>query len=196
MASSSKLLALGLMLLLASCGEDGGNAPVPGGCNPCRIFGTNSASDGNIGGISGADQRCMTDANYPGDGQFKALMVDGSERRACSSASCSNAGFSEGVDWVLYRNTSYTRNDGTAIGSTNSKAIFDFPLTNAFTSVSRNSYTGLKSDWMVGEHCLQWSANGAEEADVADAGLTTSGAISNQANVQCVSNLYLICVEQ
>lgn len=193
-----QLLMFSLLAFAVACGQDG-KAPIltpRSGCNPCKVFVTNSGDDGLMGGITGADQRCMTDGNFPGSGTYKALIVDGINRRACSSASCASSSWREGIDWTLYPNTSYTRVGGTAIGTTTSAGIFSFPLTASFVAGNHNSYTGLKSDWTTGQHCNSWNANGAETADVADAGLTTSGAISNQSGVQCVSNLYLICVEQ
>lgn len=67
-----------IMILLSSCGGKGGNSNeenslevIPSGCNPCRIFTTSAATSGQMGGVSGADQKCMTDANYPGSGNFK-----------------------------------------------------------------------------------------------------------------------------
>lgn len=124
------------------------------------------------------------------------MIVDGVDRRACNTSSCVNNSWREGVDWVLYPNTKYTRVDGTEIGSTTESALFSLPLTNSFSELSgTNSYTGLKTDWTVGEHCSEWTSYN-EEAHVADAGLSSVGGISHMANASCVSSLYLICVEE
>ena len=60
-----------------------------------RIYLTTSViTGGNLGGISGADARCSSDGNKPSTGTYKAMIVSGTTRRACSTAN-SGGGSSE-----------------------------------------------------------------------------------------------------
>ena len=84
----------------------------------------------------------MTDSNYPGSGTYKALITDGTNRVACTSANCATGGAGENINWVLTPSTEYFRTDGTTeIGVTTSAGIFSFPLSNAITA-SGVAWTG------------------------------------------------------
>ncbi len=103
------------------------------------IFRTALTFNGNLGGIAGADQKCMTDANYPGSGTYKAFIVDGVNRIASITP-----GQGDGqVDWVINADTSYYRPDGfTLIGIANSKALFSANLTNTISATGINFWSG------------------------------------------------------
>ncbi len=89
----------------------------------------NGDFDSGSGGAAGADAFCMGDANYPGSGTFKALIVEGGlGRTACSTADCSG-GSSEHIDWIISANTTYYQDDETTeIGTTRSTYVFHEPL--------------------------------------------------------------------
>ncbi len=70
-----------------------------------RMFLTNSTTAG-LGGITGMDNICNNDTFRPDtEKTYKALIVDGTNRRACSTANCTAT--SENIDWVLKPNTTY-----------------------------------------------------------------------------------------
>ncbi|HLD45750.1 MAG TPA: DUF1554 domain-containing protein, partial [bacterium] len=65
-----------------------------------KIFVTDATYNGNLGGVAGADALCEADANKPATGTYKALIVDGVARVACTTANC-GGGAGENIDWVL-----------------------------------------------------------------------------------------------
>ena len=55
----------------------------------CRIFASAANATVNAG-VAGLDANCAADANKPsGGGTYKALVSNGTNRRACTTASCS-----------------------------------------------------------------------------------------------------------
>lgn len=179
-----------LSLIVCSCGFSGGSAPNLFG--NMRIYITSSTYTGNLGGTSGADAKCMADANYPGEGNFQALLSDGSSRTTAT-------------DWVLIAGVKYVReSDGEVIGTTNNQSVFSFPLTNSFiTSGSTKPYwSGLKADWTgesgVVDNCQNWtSANSIYSGHVGRAEDTASSAIFDSGTFPtCNTSVSLICVEQ
>src|SRR6185369_3589397 len=84
-------------------------------CNPCKIFITANnyrpAFDFyGINGVNSADTKCGAEAvTMSLSGTYKALIVDGTNRIACTSANCSGTGNAEHVDWVLRANTAYSQ---------------------------------------------------------------------------------------
>ncbi|MBX3721187.1 MAG: DUF1554 domain-containing protein [Turneriella sp.] len=129
-----------------------------------KIYVTNSAYNGNLAGISGADAKCNSgDANKPGGaGNFKAMLTDSGSntlRRACTTSYCSGTttGISEGIDWVLRPNTTYLRAlDGLPVFTANYNGIFDFStnnFTNAIHTTSFQVWTGINfgvgGEWTI-----------------------------------------------
>lgn len=96
------------------------------------MFATQAVVNGNFGGAAAGDAACNADSNKPSSGTFKALMVEDSGARAASPA----------ADWVLQANTTYGRADGTIIGTTDSSALFNLPLTNAIAP-GKSYWTGI-----------------------------------------------------
>ncbi len=138
----------------------------------------------------------MADANYPGSGTYKALIVDGTNRIASLT---NNVGDGQ-VDWVLKASTDYTRVDGTSIMTTNLNSIFVFgTLTNSFASSGTSLRTGFRSGWTTnaGDHCTAWTTNsGAVFLRIGDPTSTTSNSI-NFGNGNCSAvGRTLVCVEQ
>ncbi|MDA1353173.1 MAG: DUF1554 domain-containing protein [bacterium] len=173
-------------------------------CRTLIVFRSNSSSDGNLDGISGADALCMADANKPDDGHtYNAFLVDGVDRRACSSGNCVTNGIDENIDWVLKPNKEYRRSDGGApIGTTNASGIFGFPVGNSLTSSSSAIWTGFVSlgNWTtnVASNCERWTNNASGDGGIGSTGATNSSLI-NSGNLACdggQGNMWLMCVRQ
>ncbi len=172
-----------------------------GPCNPCKIFITaaNNQPSVDFTGITGADARCMSDANHPGTGTYRALLVSPGVRVACTSANCSG-GPAEHTDWVLRANTTYKRqSDGLTIMTTNANGIHDFgaPLTNPIGTGVAGWWTGLNSNWTSNSACTgnTWSST-AGNGNFGDPNMTTGGSISNGLDGCTTTGSKLLCVEQ
>lgn len=165
---------------------------------PKRIFVTTSAFyNGNLGGASGADTKCMTDASKPNSSTYKAMIADGSTRRACTTANCSG-GISENLGWVLLPNQAYVRSDGvTPIATTNSAAIFTFPLTNAIQASGTNIWTGLAIDFTNNGPgtCTGWTTT-AGNGSSGTSGATNNTSINAVASQPCGGSISIYCIEQ
>lgn len=175
-------------------------------CNPCKIFVTATATQGNFGSSAVADQICANDVNKPNDGDlYKALVAYGNgSRRACTTANCATGGLNENVDWVLHASTSYTRVDGTAIATTDGAGIFtSFPLANAVSTTALEAWTGFTNatPWTSAstDNCTNWTS----AAPAGPPGGTT-GVINVTANYgsvfafnyACNQSKRFICVQQ
>ncbi len=152
-----------------------------------KIFVTSTSSTGNLGGISGADATCASEATMFGyTGTYKALL--GSASRSTSS------------NWVLAANTLYVQagNTSNVIGTTNSSAIFTFPLTNSFGTISTTSWTGLTSAWAVAsDTCLNWTDTVGVNGNTGINNATDSTAIAEASPEYCGTvPQTLICIEQ
>jgi hypothetical protein len=179
----------------------------PGGSNPnskplgLRIFVTNATFIGNLGGIGGADFNCVADSANPmgpGNGNWKALIVDSNSiRRACLTANCVN-GSSENVDWALKPNTTYFRPNGVLIGTTNSAGLFNFPLNASIADLAnQTAWTGLNSDWTTSSTCTNWIDGGdANYGYVGAVDKDDLQAIYSNPNIKCNTSRHLYCVEQ
>ncbi len=227
---NAKSLKITLALILISvalfitCGRPTGIAPgvvqggppgiVPGtepgtggNQNSCvsahKMFLTAATYDGNLGGVTGADAKCMSDANYPGVGTYHALITDGTTRVACSTPDCTG-GISEHVDWVLLANATYCRTDGTIeIGTTSNIGLINYPLANTISASTNTIWTGLHIGWTDNLDCSHWSDNATgpsrpHNGNMGDATSTTDAFVdSNSDNSATCNNLKsIICVEQ
>lgn len=167
--------------------------------NSYKIFVTAAAFHGNFGTTTQADSLCLSDFNYPGTGNYKAMLVyeDGS-RRACLTSNC-GGGVAEHVDWVLKENTTYTRLDGTVIATTNSNGIFTFPLTNSFFGTATYVWTGIFTGWITqaDNTCVNWTSTANMAPPAGYAGKTEnkdSTALIFGNN--CSQSNHLLCVQQ
>jgi len=174
MASISKFFVLTALALLSSCGKDG---PAPSlGCSKCRVFLTAATFDGNMNGVTGADDLCMADANKPADGEYMANLTD-----------FTNRAFD--IEWVFRPNTPYYRPDGTLIGTTGSDGLLVLPLTNAISTVNATVWTG------GSPNCNFWSsASGASSSFAGTSNSTTTPTTGIFQACSTMSRLY--CVEQ
>ncbi len=71
-----------------------------------RIFLTATTYNGDLqgaeaNGILGADSKCEADGNKPTTDIYKAFLVDGVNRRVCTSHNCGTDGALENLNWVL-----------------------------------------------------------------------------------------------
>ena len=165
-----------------------------------RIYLTTSViTGGNLGGISGADARCSSDGNKPSTGTYKAMIVSGTTRRACSTANC-GGGSSENIDWVLKPSTKYYRADGTTeIFTTNAAGIFVYgTATNTISNVSLGVWTGLNIDWTnTAGDCTAWTSTAGTTGRGSAAFNTSDDMISIDQAAACTASAYsLYCVEQ
>jgi len=194
-----KLVLILCSLLQLSCGKDGGLAPRLAGSvvsvsRENIIFVTTSTYDGNLGGIAGADSKCNTDIGKPSNsGIFKALIV-GSTRVACTTTNCVG-GAAENVDWPMTPDTTYTRSDGTIIGTTNSSSIFIGALDNQILPTSEEVMTGLNTGWVASDNCTDWSDSNAHGYYYGFSDRTNSTSYSYSVNYCGILNR-LYCVSQ
>ncbi len=170
-----------------------------------RIFITAATYDGNLGGVAGADAKCQADANRPNASTYKALLVDGYYRVACTQGN-ENCAASQHVDWVLAANTVYVRSNGSAIiGTTTSAGIFSWSggaLSNSIGPDVATAYTGLGSDWTrypgCGTYCdCTWFTKNTsgDSSSIGQAASLTSNMIV-LGTASCSTSHVLYCVEQ
>ncbi len=143
---------------------------------------------GSPSGINGADQRCP--------GGYKALIVDGAVRRACTSPNCTTSGISENIQWVIRPNITYLRGDlFTIIGTANFNGIVPLPLTTSITGAADTAWTGLEIDWTTNSNtCGDWSSIGS--LGQYGSGSSTGGFSISTTSTLCLSALSVYCVEQ
>lgn len=109
-----------------------------------KTFITAATYTGNLGGVSGADAKCMADSAHPDAAlplasrrTFKALVVQNNVRQYFSSNNSSGI-----VDWPFAVNTTYYRIDGmTAIVTTDGTRTFS-TLTNSIDVTSNDAWLG------------------------------------------------------
>lgn len=149
-------------------------------------------------GISMFDDVCAQDATDKNlSGTFKALVTDGSSRRACSTSNCSG-GAGERLDWPLATRMEYRREDKTTIiGKTDKTGRLNFPLTNAFSATAETIWTGIGSGWLADQHCLGWTSDAfGNSARTGLANSTGSAAINGGPTANCSMNDYkFLCVQ-
>jgi|GEM_PF-6556883 len=107
-------------------------------------FVTTNTSNGNLGGVSGADAKCMADPGHPDAALplgsrrvFKAFVVDSGVRQYSSSANALGI-----VDWPLAVNTTYYRANGTTpIMTTDASRNFS-TMANSVDGTANESWFG------------------------------------------------------
>jgi hypothetical protein len=172
------------------------SSPPPGPPPTYRIFVTTNNFNGDIG-ISGADLNCQSEGDGIAAGRtWKAMLVDGTNRRACSFANCPS-GISENHNWVLKPNAAYVRPSGTLIGNTNDRALLTFPLSNSIGESVVQPWTGLNTDWTTDgtNNCNGWTNAGSYTGAYGQDINSDAGAIRFDSSM-CASARPLYCVEQ
>lgn len=143
-------------------------------CTTCKIFVTTSSYSGNLGGVSGADSKCNSDAQASG-GVYKALLGGRS-------------------DWPLQANRDYVNTSSQPIGTTNGSSQFNFNLTSAIGTGT--VWTGLASSWANFNTCSGWTtSSGGANSNVGSAS-SISSSMLNQSIVGCNTTAKLYCVQQ
>ena len=114
-------------------------------------FVTTNTYNGNLGGVSGADAKCMADPGHPDAAlalgsrrAFKAFLVVLTERQYFASTNALGI-----VDWPLASNTTYFRANGTTpIMTTDSNRTFS-TLANSVDGTTNESWLGTlgRTDW-------------------------------------------------
>ncbi|TGL03565.1 DUF1554 domain-containing protein [Leptospira bouyouniensis] len=165
-------------------------------CIKCIIFVTQNGYPANIGKASNFDSSCQSDPNYPGSGNFKAMVVDGVSRRASIT---SNLGDGQ-IDWVFKANNAYIRPNGINIETSNPNGLFTSTISTPITSITSDHWTGLELDWttFLDGACLKWTTNSASELGIAgDAYTQDILTLTRGKGLQhCSINRQLVCVEQ
>ncbi|TGK87706.1 DUF1554 domain-containing protein [Leptospira noumeaensis] len=165
-------------------------------CIKCIIFITQNGYPANIGKASIFDSSCQSDPNYPGTGNYKAMVVDGISRRASLTA---NLGDGQ-IDWVFKANQAYIRPGGVNIETSNANGLFTSSLSTPITSVSSDHWTGLNPDWTsyLDGACLKWTTNATFELGMTGDGYTQDivTLTAGRGLQQCSVNRELVCVEQ
>jgi len=156
-------------------------------------------------GLTVADGYCVTDANKPTWGTYKALLADNTTRVATTT----------GLDatgqtaWILLPNTEYYLKTGTApytnqVFTTNAWGTFTFgTLTTPFGSATPpGHWTGLNGDWTTAANtCTNWTQNGVggppNETTIGAGNSSSSTSISNGvSDCNTTTTRHLICVQQ
>lgn len=168
-----------------------------------RIFLSATTHDGNFATIAAADSICNNDANRPATtSTYKAFLVDGTNRNACTSTNCATNGILENVDWVLQPNTTYYRSNGTTpIFTTNAAAIATFNFTNSFTGTAAVYWTGMRgtpNTWQgsTANRCNFWTDGSAGFQGGTGLGNAVDNSGIRNTSPNCNVLQSLLCVEQ
>ena len=170
----------------------------------CYLFFTDTAYNGNLGGISGADSKCNSDINKPNGNNYKAVLVDGVNRQACKQSHycMTNPTTNPGetlIDWVLYPNQAYKRADNSSLGTTNASGTFDTNFTNKLSTSVTGFWTGMDSSWKVNNRdCDHWTSdsNLLPNAFNGNGQVQNPGSAFGYGYTACSATLPILCAEQ
>ncbi|MCR9143714.1 MAG: DUF1554 domain-containing protein [bacterium] len=157
----------------------------------CYMYSATNAATGwsgsAVGGIPGADAKCLAEVpgGLPAGSQYRAMLMAAGVR-------------TQSLDWTLQPSMEYRLQDGTTVvGVTNSAAVLDFPLTNAFGAFF-NMWTGFTrtnaTTWTPGNDCVAWTAITLGSSGARNN--TATNFIENDPNRPCGSAAGLYCVQQ
>lgn len=150
------------------------------GYKPFNVFGSS--------GLARADDICKKDSNKPNKqgAEFKALLGTNSRRLG-------------GSDWVLKKNSTYYRPDGTLIGKTkNNSDWFEFPFYNPIAGSNVRVATGLEDDGSVAsDNCNSWvSGKSNDKTTRGRSNAINSESIEDSSSQECDDDYAIYCVEQ
>ena len=139
-------------------------------------------------GLARADDICEKDSNKPNKqgAEFKALLGTSSRKLG-------------GSDWVLKKNSTYYRPDGTLIGKTkNNSDWFEFPFYNSIAGSNVIVATGLEDDGSVSsDNCNSWvSGKSTDETIRGRSNAINSESIEDSSPQDCDEDYAIYCVEQ
>ena len=155
-----------------------------------KIFITASSFTGNLGGVSGADSLCNSDANKPDASIYSALLF------------ATTRTFSAG--WPLLPNTPYYRDDGTTLISTTdssgrlmaagSNSPSDTRIDKAWTGMRLDPWCSTLSNctWTCGD----WTNGSSGWGDTGRDFLSDAYYSFANTNSGCSTPRYLYCVQQ
>ncbi|MEQ9362884.1 MAG: DUF1554 domain-containing protein [Leptospirales bacterium] len=195
------LTAAALALAAAQNVSSGGSSSTAcSGSGHCILFVPAANAIVNTG-VSGLDSQCNSAADKPsGGGTYKAMVADGTNRIACTTANC-GTGTGEHTDWVLKPSKEYRRSDGsTVLGTTTANGVFSFPLTNAIKTAvvgTNSTRTGLETNWTSSANdCSNWGDNTAGSSSAGGLHDQTNSNLLNIGTSGCSNASKVICVEQ
>ncbi|WCL50622.1 DUF1554 domain-containing protein [Leptospira sp. GIMC2001] len=218
-----KILAISAIFFLNFCAEEkkGDDSTLAallllsgsGGSNTValpekKMFLTSTQYSGNLGGVTGADEKCNSDSRKPsGSSSFKAYIFNGSTRSVERSGSTYIL-----TDYPIAANTVYVRLDGEIIGATGSNRAFSESIDNFFISNNAN-LTDTRTEFWVGlmsagsssstaevrNTCSEWTSNSILSNGgygiTGDSGSKGIYFFNNESRV-CNVNRPLLCIEQ
>lgn len=161
-----------------------------------KLIFVSNLTQGNLGGISGADSLCNSDSNKPvNTGSYKALIVHPGVRVASVTA---NTGDGQ-IDWVLLPNQLYTRSTGLPIMTTNAASIYLFGpnLANSVYTAGDAIWTGFSAanDWTADGGCTGWTVTGGNGPYSVGNSVTFQSLLFG-GSIVCTNNGRLYCVQQ
>lgn len=166
------------------------------------LFVTQGTYNGNLSGVTGADTICSNEKtnNYSSlpTGTYKALVVAGATRRACTTANC-GGGSAENSNWVfLVSQAYYHPSTNEMVFTTNAKGIIDFPISSQLDTGSKTWWTGLDTDWTdPNENCNNWTNTGFTGYSGKSADSTLNFISTGLGGTSlCTATKNLICIEQ
>lgn len=166
-----------LLLALAAAGLGGGSACT----DECTMFVTEASFNGNLGGVDGADEKCMADSARPaGDAVYKALIF--ADERKLEVNYETGAGRDE-IDYPLKASTTYVLPDGSVVARTNEYGVFITEIggTDQIMAVPSNLGndnhlvwtgidfdTGSKTIFLSGRTCSNWTSDSGSEGTIGE----------------------------
>lgn len=166
-------------------------------CTTCFIFVTSTPANGNLGGIAGADAKCMADGARPNNSVYKALISDAGARKACDGTDCTNDNTGQ-KDWVIKPMTQYINANGQNVFYSNGYGTYDFAIsfTNPVVAALYNVWTGLNTTWGSStSHCSQWSDGTSNYGEYGTSSDVSNTFLSKGYDF-CNNSRILYCVEQ
>jgi hypothetical protein len=164
-----------------------------------------TTTDGNFGGAAGADALCNAQKPTGFSGStFKAMLTDGTTRRACYVSGNDNCGLSHTtgrLDWVFTANeTLCSSSYAKVVGTTDSEGLLSVPNTNTLSATDTSTFTGFNVAWgSSATNCAGWTTtSGTTIAGSANAkydGRTNNDFIA-ASFPSCSSAGTIYCVEQ
>lgn len=125
------------------------------------IYMTTNTYWGNLGGVSGADNKCQTDTQCPEGSVCQAIIMDTSNRYACTSNT--TCGDSNSKNWVLQPFTTYVNTQGQILSTTNANGTFGnngaFVFNYTISLASGKAWTGFDNYFVPNKdaNCQNWS---------------------------------------
>jgi len=156
-----------------------------------RVFVTQNLYNGNLGGVTGADQKCNSDPLKPPTGYYKAMLGIPGVRDWNGGAP---------IDWPLRPSRTYYRADRSLpVYTTNTQSsIPGSSITNTLDATPLLLYWTGFFPWVttIATNCNNWTSGSAlDSARIGSSSFTVQGSHAWNTN-NCITPNRLICVEQ